>query len=611
MKRDQIVRWLPQILMIYTAMSVSILMFQNCGQFQAKKFYMGEDFLSSSTDEPTVAMEVAPPSLSGSRDATFTFVAKSNKYATIENISCSLDDATAVVCQSGHVIHDLQDGDHKLVIVAIDSLGNKSSALIHIWRIDATVPTVRITSAPTAIVLGSPTQIEFAASDSLSGIKESECSWDSQPFAACTSPISMQNLAIGSHGFKVKARDLAGNLSAEVSHTVNVATALPVVVSITQKPPAYINVKTAQFLFSGTDELNKALSSFTCQLDSLDSELCVSPKTYLNLTEGNHSFKITGKSTTETLSAPISAQFIVDTIAPSLPIMTTNIQATTNQSTAVFSFSATDSSGIGSFQCRIDDQAFATCTSPKTISGLIAGVHKFEVRALDMAGNTSPPAIYGWSVDFGLPIVTITSGPSATTTDILASFAFTASDSSGLQSLQCALDAGSFSPCTSPVIYSNLTVDAHVFRVRAIDVAGNTTSVTRAWTVKALCKTTATLTWRNPTTNTDGSPVDLEGIKVFYGTTSNTYEPPIVLNGNSIETHMIENLTPQTYYFAVKAFNANGDSGFSNEASAVVSLCTANKIDMRSRKTRVAGFIDAGQWWQKVDISKRSFNVRY
>jgi hypothetical protein len=53
------------------------------------------------------------------------------------------------------------------------------------------------------------------------------------------------------------------------------------------------------------------------------------------------------------------------------------------------------------FECRIDDQAFAACTSPYVPAGLAPGRHVFEVRALGAAGQPDPSAA---NVTFDVPV---------------------------------------------------------------------------------------------------------------------------------------------------------------------------------------------------------------
>jgi len=68
------------------------------------------------------------------------------------------------------------------------------------------------------------------------------------------------------------------------------------------------------------------------------------------------------------------------------------------------------------------------------------------------------------------------------------------------------------------------------------------------------------------------------GYNVYYGTASHTYGEPVNVGNHT--THTVRGLAPGTYYFAVTAYNSVGESGFSNEASKVISA-TADGISHR------------------------------
>src|SRR5215207_2130807 len=155
-----------------------------------------------------------------------------------------------------------------------------------------------------------------------------------------------------------------------------------------------------------------------------------------------------------------------------------------SSTTASFNFSSNESDVT--FECKLDNGAFESCFSPKSVpnEGLLAeGLHTFEVRAIDTSGNTdATPASRTWTVD-APPETTIVSGPSGYVKSTSASFPFSSPEAGS--TFQCSRDGSAFSACTSPKSYSNLSQGNHTFQVRAIDKAGNidTTPATRSWFV--------------------------------------------------------------------------------------------------------------------------------
>ena len=52
------------------------------------------------------------------------------------------------------------------------------------------------------------------------------------------------------------------------------------------------------------------------------------------------------------------------------------------------------------FECSLDGGSFAICATPYTTPPLAEGSHRFELRAVDTAGNVEPqPASWAWRVD--------------------------------------------------------------------------------------------------------------------------------------------------------------------------------------------------------------------
>jgi hypothetical protein len=106
--------------------------------------------------------------------------------------------------------------------------------------------------------------------------------------------------------------------------------------------------------------------------------------------------------------AAVAGYALAKPSAPSAPSITAKPNNPTNATTASFTYSDTDT--IQKFQCSLDNAAFADCgtTNPATktpaYSGLAAGSHTFQVRAVN-ANGTSSATLYTWVVDLTAPTV--------------------------------------------------------------------------------------------------------------------------------------------------------------------------------------------------------------
>ena len=166
---------------------------------------------------------------------------------------------------------------------------------------------------------------------------------------------------------------------------------------------------------------------------------------------------------------------------PVAPTITSDPADPTNSTSATFAFKTTPTPA--SYECKLDNGSFAPCTSPKSYSGLGAGPHTFQVRALD-GGFTGDPASRGWNVDLTPPIAPTLSvpGPENPTFATTAQFAF--ADKEAGVTFECRLDSSAQS-CASPFAYNKVSVGDHTFTVVAIDPAGNRSgpSTPLSWTV--------------------------------------------------------------------------------------------------------------------------------
>lgn len=180
----------------------------------------------------------------------------------------------------------------------------------------------------------------------------------------------------------------------------------------------------------------------------------------------------------------------------------------TDQTDATVSFTGTGLLGaaVDHFECQLDGGSWQTCTSPVTYPRLGTGQHSLAVRSVDVNGFTDPtPATASWTfVDTTPPETSIdSSSPPSPDYLPLASFTFSGTDNSGADGVdhfECQLDGAGFSPCTSPVSYTDIPFGDNSFQVRAVDWVGNVdpTPATFTWTVSSLdpsiCTTTGAST---------------------------------------------------------------------------------------------------------------------
>jgi DNA-binding beta-propeller fold protein YncE len=167
-----------------------------------------------------------------------------------------------------------------------------------------------------------------------------------------------------------------------------------------------------------------------------------------------------------------------------------------------------DAGGGSGYQCQLDGGAYAPCSSPDTLSGLANGTHTLSVEATE--GNaTGPAATYTWKVDTSAP--SITAQPSNPSANSSPSFSFT--DAESAYAVQCQLDSGGFTPCTSPQYYGGVADGSHTFEVEGIDANGATTQVASyTWMVSTAAPPTNQLSIAVPTV----SSAYLSGGTLYY-----------------------------------------------------------------------------------------------
>lgn len=273
-------------------------------------------------------------------------------------------------------------------------------------------PQASITSGPPQITNSTAATFAFEGTAGDNAVQSFAC-WIDQPgdFHLCTSPISFTDLADGVHMVGVRAEDTQGNLGRQVaSYTWIVDTTEPDT-SITTGPAAFSNIAGATFVFTGADALTDIVG-YECRLDGGAYQACVPGQNWTGLAEGAHLLEVRAfDEAGNPDQSPATYRWTVDSRAPETTIRSRPPEVSTS-TTAEIDFDGTDegASGVASWECQLDGGGWLPCTSPQRLTNLRAGVHTFQVRTRDQAGNDDPtPATVTWTVNLAsrlfLPLI--------------------------------------------------------------------------------------------------------------------------------------------------------------------------------------------------------------
>ncbi|MDQ3981815.1 MAG: hypothetical protein M3271_03935, partial [Actinomycetota bacterium] len=140
-----------------------------------------------------------------------------------------------------------------------------------------------------------------------------ECSLNGAVFGSCSSPKTYTGLAEGSHAFEVRATDPAGNVDSTPAQRTWVVDIRQPETELISGPSGITTTNQATFTFSSSE----SPGTFECSLDGGAFNMCSSPKTYRDLLDGSHTFKVratdAGGSFDET---PVERTWVVDAFGP-------------------------------------------------------------------------------------------------------------------------------------------------------------------------------------------------------------------------------------------------------------------------------------------------------
>jgi hypothetical protein len=231
--------------------------------------------------------------------------------------------------------------------------------------------------------------------------------------------------------------------------------------------------------------------TYECKIDSGAWGACTTPYTTATLADGEHTLTVRAtdshgnvEATPPTFTWTINASALVTTIA-------THPEPVANTSTGTFTF--TNATSPVTYQCKIDNGAWAACTTPFTTATLADGSHTLSVRATDTNSTVEdPPVTFTWIIDTVAPNTTITSNPANPSGSSVGGFTFGSNENPVTyqckldQGMDAGVDAGSdWATCPASYTTPSLADGSHTLQVRAVDAAGNvdTTPAVYTWLI--------------------------------------------------------------------------------------------------------------------------------
>lgn len=410
------------------------------------------------TLRPTVSLLETPAANSNQNQAQFLF--SGLNYHSFE---CSLDGSTYSACSSPKVISGLETGAHTFRVRALRNNGNISVPAEMLWVVDTSVPTVYFSKTPSTST--NQKQAQFVFNSVATG--QFFCSLDTADFEACSSPKDYSNLGAGNHRFRLKIRNVFGTESLIDSSSTfnwNIDLSVPTVL-LSSTPASMTNDRSASFVFAGD-----GIKNYQCRLDAGSFEDCISPKKYLNLSEGSHRFQVKGSNAVGTESAMADFSWTIETAGPVI-LITSQPASISSDNIVSFTFASSNAQiKIDKYECSMDSTSFSICTSPYTSTKLSDGTHLFKVRATSTAGNLSEIVSTSFEIDSVVPVLTMTASPALYSKSDSESISFTSQSVSA--TYRCQQNLEPEQNCQSPWKVSYMRDQAMTVFIKAISRSG-------------------------------------------------------------------------------------------------------------------------------------------
>lgn len=574
------------------------------------------DVGDADTMGPQVSITAPGAGVEYSMAQTVTIAAEASDNVGVAKVEFYVDDVllgedVTSPFEQDWVVGSALNGSHELTAKAYDAADNVTTSgivevIVAIDGADTTAPQVSLT-APTdgaMLTAGGPVDVTAMATDDV-GVTRVSFFLDgtrllgtdtTAPFSVPWNVVFADN---GTHVLSATAYDAAANStkSAEITVTVGIADSVKPTVSLTSPAAStkYTTAQTVSITATAADNVKVTKVEFYVDGMLLSSDATSPYRASWPITaakNGTHSltakaFDAAGNSTVSAARS-VTVEIAVADTTPPVVTLTAPKAATvfTTAQTVTLTATASDNAGVTRVEFFDGTELLGSdTTAPYSLPWAVVfadnGTHALSAVAYDGANSTTSAVI---TVTVNIPdtikpTVSLTS-PAANATYTTAqsvAIAATAADNVKVTKVEFYVDgvllsSDTASPYTATWPVTSAKNGTHSITAKAFDAAGNNT-VSAARSVTVGIFGTAILTWKAPTTNTDGSALtDLAGYKVYTRVTGAAFGTGISVGVSTSPTYTYRNLAlGKTHYFTVTAYDFSGnESTQAPEVSKVI-----------------------------------------
>ena len=385
----------------------------------------------------------------------------------------------------------LADGLHTLRLQARSYGGTFGPVTTRTFRVNSG-PWVTVSSRPRQVLPNGTAAMAWSAAGAscfrwdLDGA-ESDLSgqgcYDPVGNGAYAQEQAFTGLTDGAHLLRVQAQATGGAFGPVTRVPFTVETKAPET-TITSGPSGFVSSTGATVTFTADET-----ATFQCSVDGGPYTTCTSPHVLSGLAQGDHTIAVRAVDLAGKIDAtPPTRSWTVDTVDPTVIDLTGPSGVVVDPDfTAVLSYQADEPA---TFECRLVPAAFAPCGSSVQYDDLPDGSYRFEVRAIDRAGNRSVVAFREWTIVTDPPETVITAAPSGVVSSTSATISFSSPDSP--VTFECQVDGAAYAGCSSPLLLTGLGQGPHTVLVRAVFQGSlrDPSPASATWTVDTVGPTT-------------------------------------------------------------------------------------------------------------------------